>query len=70
MFCDYLEGWDGGGAREAPEGGHIRMQIQKDLLEKGLTTHPSILAWEIPGTEELGGLRSMGWQKNSTRLSN
>ena len=28
----------------------------KDPLEKGMTTHPSILAWRIPWTEEPGGL--------------
>ena len=33
-----------------------------------MTTHSSILAWRIPGTEEPGGLQSMGWQ-NRTRLS-
>ena len=26
----------------------------EDLLEKEMTTHSSILAWEIPRTEELG----------------
>ena len=31
-----------------------------DLLEKGLATHSSILAWRIPWTEEPGGLQSMG----------
>ena len=31
-----------------------------DLLEKELTTHSSILAWEIPWTEEPGRLQSMG----------
>ena len=30
----------------------------------------SILAWEIPWTEEPGGLQSMGLQKNWTQLSN
>ena len=25
---------------------------QKDPLQKGIATHPSILAWEIPWTEE------------------
>ena len=30
------------------------------LLEKKMTTHSSILAWEIPGTEEPGGSQSMG----------
>ena len=28
----------------------------EDPLEKGMATHPSILAWEIPWTEEHGGL--------------
>ena len=28
---------------------------QKDLLEKGMATHSSILAWRIPWTEEPGG---------------
>ena len=29
-------------------------------LEKEMATHSSILAWRIPGTEEPGGLQSMG----------
>ena len=29
---------------------------RKDPLEKGIVTHPSILAWGIPRTEEPGGL--------------
>ena len=32
------------------------------ILEKGMATHSSILAWRIPWTEELGGLQSM-WSK-------
>ena len=32
----------------------------EDPLEKGMTTHSSILAWKIPWTEEPGGLQSMG----------
>ena len=32
----------------------------EDPLEKGMATHSSILAWEIPWTEESGGLQSMG----------
>ena len=31
----------------------------EDPLEKGMTTHSSILAWRIPWTEELDGLQSM-----------
>ena len=33
---------------------------QEDPLEKELTTNSSILAWEIPWTEEPGGLQPMG----------
>ena len=36
----------------------------KDLLEKGMATHSSILAWEIPQTEEPGGSRSKGSQES------
>ena len=32
---------------------------QEDPLEKGMATHSSILAWEIPWTEEHGGLQSI-----------
>ena len=32
----------------------------EDPLEKEMATCPSILAWRIPGTEEPGGLVSMG----------
>ena len=32
---------------------------QEDPLEKEMATHPSILAWKIPWTEEPDGLRSM-----------
>jgi len=30
------------------------------VLEKGMATHSSVLAWRIPGTGEPGGLPSMG----------
>ena len=33
---------------------------QEDPLEEEMATHPSILAWEIPWTQELGGLQSLG----------
>ena len=35
----------------------------EDPLEKEMATHSSILAWEIPSTEEPGGLQSMGHKK-------
>ena len=48
---------------------HLQMQEtqiwflgQEDTLEKEMATHYSILAWEIPWTEEPGGRQSMGLQ--------
>ena len=34
--------------------------FQFHALEKEMATHSSVLAWRIPGTEEPGGLWSMG----------
>ena len=38
----------------------------EDPLEEEMATHSSILAWEIPRTEEPGGLQSMGSQELDT----
>ena len=35
---------------------------REDPLEEEMVIHSSVLAWEIPWTEELGGLQSMGSQ--------
>ena len=43
---------------------------QEDPLDKEMALLSSILAWEIPWTEEPGGLQSMGSQKSQTQLSN
>ena len=40
---------------------------QEDPLEKEMATHCSIPAWEIPWTEEPGGLSSMGLQESDIR---
>ena len=40
----------------------IRFLGQEDSLEEGTAIHPSILAWRIPWTEELGRLQSIGSQ--------
>ena len=40
-----------------------------DPLEKEMTVHSRILAWEIRWTEEPGGLQSMRSQKSKTQLS-
>ena len=37
----------------------VRSRGQGDPLEMEMATHPSILAWRIPWTEELGRLQSM-----------
>ena len=44
----------------------IRSLGQQDALEEEMATHSSTLAWEIPGTEKPGGLRSMGSQESDT----
>ena len=41
----------------------IRSLGGEDLLEKGMATHSSTLAWRTPCTEEPGGLLSMGSQR-------
>ena len=44
----------------------VRSLGQEDPLEKGMSTHSSILAWRIPWTEESGGLPSMESQLDTT----
>ena len=46
----------------------IRSLGQEDALEKKMATHSSILAWDIPWTEETGSLQYTGSQ-SQTRLS-
>ena len=41
----------------------VRSMDRDDPLEKEMETHSSILAWEIPWTEEPGELQSMGLQR-------
>ena len=42
----------------------VRSLVREDPLEKGITTHSSILAWTIPWTEKSGRLQSMGLQES------
>ena len=48
------------------------MQVQspggEDPLKEEMATHSSILAWEIPWTEEPGELQSMGLQESDTMI--
>ena len=41
----------------------VRSLGWEDPLEEEMATYSSILAWEIPWTEEPGGLQSMGSQR-------
>ena len=43
---------------------------EEDLLEEGVVTHSSILAWRIPWTEEPGRLQSIGQQRVRYNWSN
>ena len=48
----------------------MEMQVQslgqEDPLKEDMAAHSSILAWEIPYTEEPGELQSMGSTKSQT----
>ena len=41
----------------------LRSLGREDPLEKEMATHSSALAWEVPWTEEPGGLQSVGLQR-------
>ena len=41
----------------------VRFPDWEDPLEKEMATYYSILAWEIPWTEEPAGLQPVGWQE-------
>ena len=47
----------------------VQFQDREDPLEKEMATHSSILVWEIPWTEESGGLQSNEVAKSQTRLN-
>ena len=70
FFCTtlYKRGFPSGSAVKNPPAVQ-EMQIgslgQEDPLEEGMETHSSICAWEIPWTEEPGGLQCMGVAKES-----
>ena len=45
---------------QEPQETQVPSLDQEDPLEKEMATHSSILAWEIPQTEEPGGLQFIG----------
>ena len=54
-----LQSWWGHEESDTTEQLHFHFYV----LEKEMATHSSILAWRIPGTEEPGGLPSMGFHR-------
>ena len=44
----------------------VRSLGQEDLLEKGMATHSSILAWRIPWIKDPGGIQSMDHKEPDT----
>ena len=44
----------------------IQSLDQEDPLQKEMATHSSILVWEIPWTEDPGGLQSVRLQESQT----
>ena len=66
----YMKGFPGGSAiKNLP----VMQELQEtwvqslsweDTLEKEMATHYTILTWEIPWTEEPGGLESTGLQRD------
>ena len=44
----------------------VQSLVQEDLLEKGMATHSSILAWKIPWTEDPDVIKSMGLQRHDS----
>ena len=63
-------GWWFRGKESTSYAGELGLILdQEDHLEKEMATYSSILAWEIPWTEEPGELQSMG-SPSRTQLSN
>ena len=65
VFIVYRNLWglpDGSVVKNLPAMQEMRVQSLdwEDPLEKEMATHSSTLAWEVPWTEEPGGLQFMG----------
>ena len=55
-----LEGCSPWGREESDTTGRLHFHFSLSFIGEGMATHSSVLAWGIPGTEEPGGLPSMG----------
>ena len=50
-------------AKTMIEQSKVQSLAREDLLEEGMATNSSVLAWKTPWTEEPGELQSMGPQR-------
>ena len=67
-FRNYIYGFSCGSTVKnlpAVQERRVRSLDWEDPLEKEMATHSSILAWEIPWTEEPGRLQSMGHEESN-----
>ena len=48
---------------QEPQEIQVQSLVREDPLEEKMATHSGILPWEMPWTEEPGGLQSMGSQR-------
>ena len=55
-----LIGYSPWGCKESDTTEWLHFHFSLSCIEKEMATHSSVLAWRIPGTEEPGGLLSMG----------
>ena len=58
----WLSWWLSGKELPAKQETQVQSLGLEDTLEKEMATPPSVLAWQIPWTEEQSGLQSMGSQ--------
>ena len=56
-------------ANAGAAGDMVQSLGREDPLEQEMVTHSSVLAWEIPWTEEPGGLQSVGHKESDTTES-
>ena len=62
-WSEVTRGFPGGSVVKNPpamQETHLPTLGQEEPLEKGMATHSSVLPWEMPRTEEPGGLQSTG----------
>ena len=66
LLCNRGPSWWLSGKRICLSAGDVGSIPGEEPLEKEMTTPSRILAWEIPRTEELGRLQTMGSQELDT----